>query len=404
MRVTELLRQEPVTRTFRGACERDRSAGRRPRAGQGLRRGQGAPGARARPRRAGRAGPGDGRQRVLAAARGLPVVGGVRRRRGRGVGRRPWRGASSWDPGGASTARWPTASPRLAAGGATHVIVAHADLPLADDLALGRRRLRRRHPRARPPRRRHQRGVRARRRRVRLRLRAAARSPAIGPRPDGSACPAASCDDARAGWDVDLPADLALPVVRMNLMNLAAPARALAIGAHPDDVEFGCGATLAKWAAAGLRRSTTSSAPTGRRARGTPPRTSPASSPPARTSSGPRPQALGGTGDVVFLGWPDGELEAGVRQRWEVAYWIRKLRPTSCSATTRGGATASTPTTATPASSPSTASSRRATRTSSPSRTLPHRPTGRAAALGGRRARPRRGRHGLRRRQARRAR
>jgi LmbE family N-acetylglucosaminyl deacetylase len=26
---------------------------------------------------------------------------------------------------------------------------------------------------------------------------------------------------------------------------------ALAIGAHPDDVEFGCGATLAKWAAAG---------------------------------------------------------------------------------------------------------------------------------------------------------
>jgi LmbE family N-acetylglucosaminyl deacetylase len=29
----------------------------------------------------------------------------------------------------------------------------------------------------------------------------------------------------------------------------------------------------------------------------------------------------------VFLGWPDGELESGVRQRWEVAYWIRRLRP-----------------------------------------------------------------------------
>ena len=28
---------------------------------------------------------------------------------------------------------------------------------------------------------------------------------------------------------------------------------ALAIGAHPDDIEFGCGATLAKWAAAGCR-------------------------------------------------------------------------------------------------------------------------------------------------------
>ena len=33
--------------------------------------------------------------------------------------------------------------------------------------------------------------------------------------------------------------------------NLATPARAMAIGAHPDDVEFGCGGTLAKWAAAG---------------------------------------------------------------------------------------------------------------------------------------------------------
>jgi len=30
-----------------------------------------------------------------------------------------------------------------------------------------------------------------------------------------------------------------------------APARALAVGAHPDDIEFGCGATLAKWAARG---------------------------------------------------------------------------------------------------------------------------------------------------------
>ena len=34
-------------------------------------------------------------------------------------------------------------------------------------------------------------------------------------------------------------------------VDLPTPARALAIGAHPDDIEFGCGATLAKWAAAG---------------------------------------------------------------------------------------------------------------------------------------------------------
>lgn len=34
-------------------------------------------------------------------------------------------------------------------------------------------------------------------------------------------------------------------------VDLAVPRRALAVGAHADDIEFGCGATLAKWAAAG---------------------------------------------------------------------------------------------------------------------------------------------------------
>ena len=34
-------------------------------------------------------------------------------------------------------------------------------------------------------------------------------------------------------------------------VDLPVPERVLAIGAHPDDIEFGCGATLAKWAAAG---------------------------------------------------------------------------------------------------------------------------------------------------------
>jgi LmbE family N-acetylglucosaminyl deacetylase len=34
-------------------------------------------------------------------------------------------------------------------------------------------------------------------------------------------------------------------------VDLVVPRRVLAIGAHPDDIEFGCGATLAKWADAG---------------------------------------------------------------------------------------------------------------------------------------------------------
>lgn len=37
----------------------------------------------------------------------------------------------------------------------------------------------------------------------------------------------------------------------MRSVDLDVPSRALAVGAHPDDIEFGCGATLAKWAAAG---------------------------------------------------------------------------------------------------------------------------------------------------------
>lgn len=108
--------------------------------------------------------------------------------------------------------------------------------------------------------------------------------------------------------------------------NLATPQRALAIGAHPDDIEFGCGATLAKWAAAGCEifhlvctdGSKGSWDPAEDTARLVATRQEE-----QRAAS----QALGGKGEVVFLGWPDGELECGLRQRWEVAYWIRQLRP-----------------------------------------------------------------------------
>ena len=110
-------------------------------------------------------------------------------------------------------------------------------------------------------------------------------------------------------------------------LNLPTPAVALAIGAHPDDVEFGCGATLAKWSAAGCvvhhlictdgskgswdTAADTASLVVTRQAE-------------QRAAAA----ALGASGRCVFLGWPDGELESGVRQRGEVAYWIRQLEPT----------------------------------------------------------------------------
>jgi LmbE family N-acetylglucosaminyl deacetylase len=109
-------------------------------------------------------------------------------------------------------------------------------------------------------------------------------------------------------------------------VNLAPPRRAMAIGAHPDDVEFGAGATLAKWVATGCELlhvvctdgSKGSWDPADDTARLVMARQDE-----QRAAS----LALGATGEVVFLGWPDGELESGLRQRWEVTYWIRRFRP-----------------------------------------------------------------------------
>jgi LmbE family N-acetylglucosaminyl deacetylase len=104
------------------------------------------------------------------------------------------------------------------------------------------------------------------------------------------------------------------------------PGVALAIGAHPDDVEFGCGGTVAKWAAQGcvVHHLVCTDG-----SKGT---WDPHADTAALVVTRQREQraaaaALGATGEVVFLGWPDGELDSGLRQRWEVAYWIRRLQP-----------------------------------------------------------------------------
>ena len=108
--------------------------------------------------------------------------------------------------------------------------------------------------------------------------------------------------------------------------NLAVPARAMAIGAHPDDVEFGAGGTLAKWAAGGCRvqhvictdGSKGSWDPEEDLARL------------VLTRQGEQRDAsrrLGASGDVLFLNWPDGELDSGVRQRAQVAAAIRRFQP-----------------------------------------------------------------------------
>jgi LmbE family N-acetylglucosaminyl deacetylase len=122
------------------------------------------------------------------------------------------------------------------------------------------------------------------------------------------------------------PGQPGVTAIGATSVDLPVPRVALAVAAHPDDAEFGCGGTLAKWAAAGTlvhhvvctdgskgtwdRHADTAALVVTRQEE-------------QRAAA----RALGATGEVVFLGWPDGELASGLRQRWEVAFWVRRLQP-----------------------------------------------------------------------------
>jgi len=108
-------------------------------------------------------------------------------------------------------------------------------------------------------------------------------------------------------------------------VDLPVPPVALAVGAHPDDIEFGCGATLAKWAAQGCRIHhlvlTDGSKGTW--------------DPSADTADLVKvrkeeqiaaAQVLGG-GDVSFLEITDGELSSDLETRRRVCEVIRRVRP-----------------------------------------------------------------------------
>jgi LmbE family N-acetylglucosaminyl deacetylase len=126
-------------------------------------------------------------------------------------------------------------------------------------------------------------------------------------------------------WQGEVSVDLAVPTV------------ALAVAAHPDDVEFGCGATLAKWAADGCRihhliltdgSKGTWSADEDVGALVATRRTE------QRAAAAILAGGRAGTGDdsgaadaVTFLDGVDGELEAGMEQRRQVCQVIRAVRP-----------------------------------------------------------------------------
>jgi len=107
--------------------------------------------------------------------------------------------------------------------------------------------------------------------------------------------------------------------------NLEVPERALAIGAHPDDIEIGCGGTLAKWAARGC---TIYHLVLTDGSKGTwDPQQDVASLVAMRQDEQREAARCLGGGNVAFLGWPDGELRNTIREQWEVARWIRQIRP-----------------------------------------------------------------------------
>lgn len=107
--------------------------------------------------------------------------------------------------------------------------------------------------------------------------------------------------------------------------DLPAPGRALAIGAHPDDVELGAGATLAKWAAAGseVHLLILTDGSKGSWERGVDVQALVE----ARKREAQEAGGQLGAVDIHFLNEVDGELDSRVATRAGVCRVIRRTRP-----------------------------------------------------------------------------
>jgi LmbE family N-acetylglucosaminyl deacetylase len=108
--------------------------------------------------------------------------------------------------------------------------------------------------------------------------------------------------------------------------DLPTPAVALAVAAHPDDVEFGCGGTLAKWAAAGcvVHHLVLTD---GSKGTWDPSADTAALVLTRQAEQRAAAKALGATGTVTFLGEVDGELPVTLELRGALAAVIRRVQP-----------------------------------------------------------------------------
>jgi LmbE family N-acetylglucosaminyl deacetylase len=102
--------------------------------------------------------------------------------------------------------------------------------------------------------------------------------------------------------------------------------RALAFGAHPDDVELQAGGTLAAWAGRGVRVELACFT-AGEKGTADPAATSAELAGVRRAEAAAAARALGAAGPVHFLGAVDGELEVTMALRLAVARLVRTVRP-----------------------------------------------------------------------------
>jgi LmbE family N-acetylglucosaminyl deacetylase len=98
---------------------------------------------------------------------------------------------------------------------------------------------------------------------------------------------------------------------------------ALAVVAHPDDLEYGAAAAIARWTAQG-KRITYCLATSGEAGIDD---MTPEDAGPLREREQREAAAIVGVNDVSFLGHPDGVLEYGLPLRRDIARAIRRARP-----------------------------------------------------------------------------
>lgn len=113
---------------------------------------------------------------------------------------------------------------------------------------------------------------------------------------------------------------------KISSVDLDVPAIVLAIGAHPDDIEFGCGGTLAKWAESGavIHHLVLTDG-----SKGTWNADADTAALVALRQVEQREAArrLGASGEVIFMHQVDGDLCDTRELRGSIAHHIRRLQP-----------------------------------------------------------------------------